>query len=116
MTYRLFFNKYWGDRISSLVACHRLLIILTFFLTGFLPMSHLHSKNKKYFQAPFFGASVCHNRGLVSVPGRTIIGILSEIRRINNIPIEVFPGTGWSFQVLVGPSMYMVGPSRYSYL
>ena len=34
-------------------------------------MDKIHSKNKKYFQAPFLVLQIVINRGLVSVPGRT---------------------------------------------
>ena len=40
------------------------------------PCLGIHSKKKKYFRAPFLVLQVVTNRGLYSVPGRTMVGIL----------------------------------------
>ena len=56
-----------GNKWITSLSCHELLLIMISQLQSEL----IHSKKKKYFQAPFLVLQLVTNRGLVSVPGRT---------------------------------------------
>ena len=80
----------------------------------------VHSKNKKYFQAPFLVLQLVTNRGHVSVPGRTrqylestTKGILGSIWTCtdSNCNIGVYSYLNpkcllFFFQVMIGPSKF----------
>ena len=55
-------------------------------------------EQKVYFHENFMVLQLVTNRGLLSVPGRTTVGILGSM----SSPIFQL----WSFQVVLGPSRY----------
>ena len=68
---------------------------------GSAQKSWAYSKNKKYFQAPFWVLQHVTNRGLASVPERTDQYLEALWQNIGvQVPIT------WCLQILIGPSRY----------